>query len=285
MNKKTMLSALLASLFVVGLANAEDKAAVVPAASAETTIATTPEVSSATSVEAAKEAPVATANVASADTALLNEKLKPLFGSAPDAIKPTPIAGMYEAKFGTEIIYVSADGRYFFSGDLIDGSTRTNLSEQSRTVERKDMLAKVEEKDAVIFKAKGEQKHLLTVFTDVDCGYCVKLHKEVPQLNEAGVSVRYLAYPRAGVGSESYKKIVNVWCADDKQNAMTQSKAGETVASKECENPVAKEFELGQKLGVNGTPALFTEDGTMIPGYRPADQLVKMLDDMKVKVN
>lgn len=274
MNKKTMLSALVASLLIIGLANAEDKAAVAPAASTETTATT-----------ATAAAPVASSAAASIDTASLNEKLKPLFGSAADSINPTPVNGIYEAKFGTELVYVSADGRYFFSGDLIDGATRTNLSEQSRTVERKAMLAKIEEKDAVIFKAKGEQKHLLTVFTDVDCGYCVKLHKEVPQLNEAGVSVRYLAYPRAGVGSESYKKIVNVWCADDKLDAMTKSKAGETIATKECENPVAKEFELGQKLGVNGTPALFTEDGTMIPGYRPADQLVKILDDMKTKVN
>lgn len=263
---------------MVGLANAEDKAAVAPAASTETTAAVAPAVPATT--EAAKAPAEATV-----DTALLNEKLKPLFGGVPDSIKPTPVNGVYEAKFGTELIYVSADGRYFFSGDLIDGSSRTNLSEQSRTVERKDMLAKVEDKDTVIFKAKGEQKHLLTVFTDVDCGYCVKLHKEVNQLNEAGVSVRYLAYPRAGVGSESYKKIVNVWCADNKQDALTKSKAGETIASKECDNPVAKEFELGQKLGVNGTPALFTEDGTMIPGYRPADQLVKILDDMKTKVN
>lgn len=265
---------------MVGLANAEDKAAVAPAASTEATAAAAPVPAPATT-EAAK----APASDALVDTALLNEKLKPLFGDVPDSIKPTPVNGVYEAKFGTELIYVSADGRYFFSGDLIDGTSRTNLSEQSRTVERKEMLAKVEDKDAVIFKAKGEQKHLLTVFTDVDCGYCVKLHKEVNQLNEAGVSVRYLAYPRAGVGSESYKKIVNVWCADDKLDAMTKSKAGETIASKECENPVAKEFELGQKLGVNGTPALFTEDGTMIPGYRPADQLVKILDDMKTKVN
>lgn len=267
---------------MMGLANAEDKAAVAPAASTEaTTAAAAPVVPAPATTEAAK----APASDGLMDTALLNEKLKPLFGDVPDSIKATPVSGVYEAKFGTELIYVSADGRYFFSGDLIDGTSRTNLSEQSRTVERKEMLAKVEDKDAVIFKAKGEQKHLLTVFTDVDCGYCVKLHKEVNQLNEAGVSVRYLAYPRAGIGSESYKKVVNVWCADDKLDAMTKSKAGETIASKECDNPVAKEFELGQKLGVNGTPALFTEDGTMIPGYRPADQLVKMLDDMKTKVN
>ena len=268
MNKKTILSALLGSLLVIGLANAEDKAAA-PAANAP----------------AAEVAPVPAPPALPLDTAALGEKLKPLFGDKPDAINPTPVPGIFEAKFGMELIYVSADGRYFFSGDLIDGSSRTNLSEQSRTTERKAALAKIEEKDAVTFKAKGEQKHLLTVFTDVDCGYCVKLHKEVPKLNEAGVTVQYLAYPRAGIGSESYKKIVNVWCADDKQDALTKSKAGETIAAKECENPVAKEYELGQKLGVNGTPALFTEDGTMIPGYRPADQLVKILDDMKTKVN
>ncbi|HPY42277.1 MAG TPA: DsbC family protein, partial [Thiolinea sp.] len=214
MNKKTMLSALLASLLIVGLANAEDKAAVAPTATSTTTAAVAP-------VPAPEGAPI--------DKAALNEKLKPLFGGVADSINPTPINGIYEAKFGTELIYVSADGRYFFSGDLIDGSNRTNLSEQSRTVERKAMLAKVEDKDAVVYPAKGEQKHLLTVFTDVDCGYCRKLHTEVPKLNEAGVTVRYLAYPRAGIGSESYKKIVDVWCADNKQDALTQSKLGKDL--------------------------------------------------------
>ncbi len=263
MNKKTVLGALLSSVLMVGLVVAEEKANTAPAEAATPTIAP--------AVEAAV-----------VDSAALGEKLKPLFGDVPDSIKPTPIPGVFEATFGMEMIYVSADGRYFFSGDLIDGSSRTNLSEQARTTGRKSELAKVEAKDTVEFKAKGTEKHVLTVFTDVDCGFCVKLHKEVPALNEAGVTVRYLAYPRAGVGSPSYKKIVNVWCADNRQEAMTKSKAGEAVAEKECTNPVASQFELGQRIGVNGTPALVAADGTMIPGYRPADQLVKMLDEMKV---
>ncbi|PID49682.1 MAG: disulfide bond isomerase [Proteobacteria bacterium] len=212
--------------------------------------------------------------------AALSEKLKPLFGDVPDQLNKTPIAGVYEVVFGTDMIYVSADGRYFFSGDLIDGQTRTNLSEAARTDARKLEMDKVLEQDAVEFKAKGEQKHLLTVFTDIDCGFCVRLHREVPKLNELGVTVRYLAYPRAGVGSPSYKKLVNVWCAEDKLEAMNKSKSGETIADKECENPVAEQFELGRKVGVNGTPALVASNGTLISGFRPADQLVKLLDDM-----
>ncbi len=211
------------------------------------------------------------------DTKALGEKLQPLFGGLPDAINETPVEGIYEAVFGMELIYVSKDGRYFFSGDMIDGSTRTNLSETSRTTARKTEMAAVDASKTVSFKAKGEEKHVLSVFTDVTCPFCSKLHKEVEKLNEEGVTVQYLAYPRAGIGSGSYKQMVSIWCAEDQQGAMNRSKGGERVETKDCENPVANHFALGQKVGVNGTPALVTEDGTLIPGYRPADQLVQML--------
>ena len=212
-----------------------------------------------------------------ADTKALGEKLQPLFGGLPDAINETPVDGIYEAVFGMELIYVSKDGRYFFSGDMIDGSTRTNLSETSRTTARKSEMAAVDAAQTVSFKAKGEEKHVISVFTDVTCPFCSKLHNEVKALNEQGVTVQYLAYPRAGIGSGSYKQMVSIWCAEDQQDAMTRSKNGERVDNKDCENPVANHFALGQKVGVNGTPALVTEDGTLIPGYRPADQLVQML--------
>ncbi len=246
MYKKIWLGALLSSILVTGLVNAEEKAA------------------------------------AEVDTKMLVAKLKPLFGGEPDSLKPTAVPGVYEAVFGMEMIYVSADGRYFFSGDMIDGETRINLTEATRTSARLAELKKVDVKQTVEFKAKGEQKHVLSVFTDVDCPYCVKLHKEVPALNEAGVTVRYFAYPRAGVGSGSYKKMVDIWCASDQQDAMTRSKNGETLEAKDCPNPVADQFALGQKVGVTGTPALITDAGALIPGYRPADQLVKMLDEMAV---
>lgn len=225
---------------------------------------------------------VATAEEVPAD---LGSKLKPLFGGEPDALKSTPISGVFEAKFGGEIIYVSGDGRYVLAGDLIDAESRQNLTEASRSEDRKKLVSTIDTADTVEFKAKGDEKHVLYAFTDVDCPFCVKLHREVPKLNEQGVTVRYLAYPRAGVGSPAYKKMVTIWCADDKQDAMTKVKNGETVNSKECDNPVASNFEIGRKLGVNGTPALLTADGMMIPGYRPADQLVQMLNAAGSKAN
>ncbi|MDD5392766.1 MAG: DsbC family protein [Thiothrix sp.] len=208
----------------------------------------------------------------------LAEKMKPIFGGAPDSLKATPVAGVFEAKFGGEMIYVSADAHYVFAGDLIDAQSKSNLTELSRSGDRKAVMGKIDASKSIEFKAKGEEKHVLYAFTDVDCPFCAKLHKEVPALNDKGVTVRYLAYPRAGVGSPTYKKMVSIWCADNKQEAMTNMKNGKDVPVKDCTNPVAEQFELGQKLGVNGTPALVTADGMMIPGFRPADQLVQMLD-------
>ncbi len=217
----------------------------------------------------------------------LSEKLKPLLGVVPTSLKATPVPGIFEAKFDSDIVYVSGDGRYIFSGDLIDLQSKTSLTEAARSTERKALVDSIDASKTIEFKAKGEEKRVLYVFTDVECPFCVKMHKEVPALNDKGVTVRYLAYPRAGVGSPAYKKMVNVWCADNKQDALTKVKNGEEIPTKECTNPVADDFELGQKLGVNGTPALLTADGQMIPGFRPADQLVKMLDakDAKTKAN
>ena len=217
----------------------------------------------------------------------LGEKMKPMFGGAPDSLKATPVAGVFEAKFGGEVIYVSGDARYVFAGDLIDAQSKSNLTELSRSGDRKEVVAKIDAASAIEFKAKGDEKHIVYAFTDVDCPFCVKLHKEVPALNEKGVTVRYLAYPRAGVGSPAYKKMVNIWCSDDKVAALNQVKnEGKELPAKDCTNPVKDQFEHGQKLGVNGTPALITVDGMMIPGFRPADQLVQMLEsESKNKAN
>ncbi len=209
----------------------------------------------------------------------LGEKMKPMFGGTPDSLKATPVPGVFEAKFGGEIIYVSADANYVFAGDLIDAKNKSNLTELSRSSDRKKIMSEIDPAKTIEFKAKGEEKHILYAFTDVDCPFCAKLHKEVPELNDKGITVRYLAYPRAGIGSPTYKKMVSVWCADNKQQALTDMKSGKDVPVKECTNPVEEEYKLGQKLGVNGTPALVTVDGMMIPGFRPADQLAKMLDD------
>ncbi len=211
----------------------------------------------------------------------LNNILVETFKAAPDSIGESQIPGLYQVMYGTEIVYLSADGQYFISGDLLNLKTRENLSEVAqRSVRKKivDELGTV----PVSFKAKNE-KHVLRVFTDIDCGYCAKLHREMEQINANGITVEYLAFPRAGIGSPSYDKIVSVWCADDQQSAMTKSKARQSVPSKTCKNPIKEQYELGQSLGVNGTPALLTESGQLIPGYVPADRLIAMLDAQKPK--
>lgn len=211
----------------------------------------------------------------------LNDILVKTFRSPPDSIAESQIAGLYQVMYGTEVVYLSADGKYFISGDLLNLQTRENLSEVAQRSVRKKMMDEAKT-DAVVFKAKDE-KHVLRVFTDIDCGYCAKLHREMEQINDKGITVEYLAFPRAGVGSPSYDKIVSVWCAEDQQGAMTKSKARQPVEAKKCENPVKQQYELGQAMGVNGTPALLTESGQLIPGYMPADRLASMLTAEKTK--
>ena len=211
----------------------------------------------------------------------LNQVLLETFRSAPDTVSESQIAGLYQVMYGTEIVYVSSDAEYFISGDLLNLKTRENLSEFAQRSVRKEMVDALNT-TPVVFKAKDE-KHVLRVFTDIDCGYCAKLHREIDQINAQGITVEYLGFPRAGIGSNSYDKIVSVWCADDQQAAMTKSKARQSVPSATCKNPIKEQYELGQSLGVNGTPALLTESGQLIPGYVPADRLLAMLDAQKPK--
>lgn len=178
-----------------------------------------------------------------------------------------------------QVIFVSADGEYFLTGELYStaGGELVNLSEMERQGMRVAELSKLRDSDRITFPAKGKEKAHVSVFTDIDCGYCRKLHGEVPRMNELGISVSYLAFPRAGVGSPSYDKLVNVWCADDRLDAMTQAKAGKVVPKRDCENPVAAEYNLGNQLGVTGTPAIVLSDGSLVPGYIPAEQLAQGL--------
>ena len=150
-----------------------------------------------------------------------------------------------------------------------------NLAESKRVVKRKALMDAVAREDMVIFAPAGETRAVVNVFTDVDCSYCQKLHLEVPALNQMGIEVRYLAYPRAGVGSPSYAKIVSAWCADDPNTAITKLKARQEIPPATCTNPVAQHFDLGREVGVTGTPAIVTEDGRLVPGYMPAAELAK----------
>lgn len=209
----------------------------------------------------------------------LVERLKALRPDIPvEGVSASPIPGIYTLELaGGAVFYGTEDGRYLFAGDLYElgDDDLVNLAEARRAVKRRDLLAGVATSDMVVFSPSGETRAAVTVFTDVDCGYCQKLHQEVPALNAMGVEVRYLAYPRAGVGSESYQKIVSAWCADDPNSALTRLKARQSIPEASCENPVADQYELGREMGVSGTPAIVLEDGQLLPGYMPAADLAR----------
>jgi thiol:disulfide interchange protein DsbC len=198
-------------------------------------------------------------------------------GIKPDDIRATPLDNLYEVTFGGRLVYLTADGRYLIQGKMIDLETRTEITEERLSELKMAALAEVGEDQMVIYGPE-DAKDTVTVFTDIDCGYCRKLHSEMARYNEAGIRIRYLFYPRAGIGSESYDKAVSVWCADDRKVAMNQAKAGQEIPARTCENPVDEHYALGQTMRVTGTPALLLEGGEMVPGYVPADKLRKALD-------
>ncbi|MDM8567672.1 thioredoxin fold domain-containing protein [Candidatus Halobeggiatoa sp. HSG11] len=198
-------------------------------------------------------------------------------------LSSTPIKGVYEALIGSEVIYLSGDGKYLIMGEIRDLATGKNITDNKLSKLRRDGLKTVNVRDMVVFAPENEVKHVVSIFTDVDCPYCSKIHNEVPALNKAGIEVRYLAFPRAGVGSGTYNEMVSVWCAKDKQKAMTDAKAGQEIDKAECNNPVADQYKLGQRIGISGTPAIVLSDGELVPGYLPAARLINYLDQ-KFKV-
>lgn len=224
----------------------------------------------------------AVAASASADIEAIEKKLKQAQPSLPiKKIEATDVDNYYAVYLPDgSIIYMDADAEHFFYGELflIRGSTFVNATQQALSRERRQLLADLDESEMLVFSPDSENvKATVTVFTDIDCGYCRKLHREVPALNELGIAVRYLAYPRAGVGSASYDKAVSAWCAEDPNGALTRAKAGQEIEQAICANPVAAHYALGDQFGVTGTPAIFFEDGRLQPGYLPAEEMARRL--------
>jgi thiol:disulfide interchange protein DsbC len=195
----------------------------------------------------------------------------------PDSVQATPLPGLYEVMFGPRLVYMSEDGRYLLQGSIIDLEKRENITEPRLTAAKARAIASVSE-DRMVIYGPQDPKYVVTVFTDIDCGFCRKLHAEIDKYNANGIEIRYLFYPRAGENSESYQKAVSVWCADDRKAALTEAKLGEGVPQRSCENPVREHLALGRVMGLQGTPALVLEDGEMIPGYVPADRLKLLLE-------
>ena len=193
-----------------------------------------------------------------------------------DQVRPTPLPGLYEVTLRGQVVYMSADGRYLFQGNLIDRQTSVNLTEQTRSTMRAELLNSVADAQTVVFSPKNP-KYSITIFTDTSCGYCRKLHQEVAVLNKKGVKVRYLLYPRAGIGSPSYKVLQSVWCAKDQQQAMNTAKSGGKVPEQACNNPIQQHMNLAQQMGLQGTPMIITDSGQVVKGYRPAQELIGIL--------
>jgi len=222
-------------------------------------------------------APVAMAGEAE-DLVAVKAMLATLMPQAkPDNVSPSVLPGMYEAVYGPQIIYVSKDGRYMFEGDLYDIQKRVNLTESKREVGRAKVVNDIDPQSMIVF-APAKPKYTITAFTDIDCGYCRKLHNQIAEYNKLGIAVRYAAYPRSGVDTPSYEKAVSVWCAADRQKAMTIAKSGETPEKKQCDNPIKKHMEAAKEVGVSGTPTLVLENGRVIPGYVEPARLLQILD-------
>jgi thiol:disulfide interchange protein DsbC len=200
-----------------------------------------------------------------------------------DHLAESPIAGIFEVGLGSQVFYVSGDGRYIFNGKLIDLETRQDLTEGYLSKVRMQTLAAFDESRMIIFEPRGETKHTITTFTDVDCGYCRKMHSEIDSYAELGIRVRYMLYPRAGVKSKSYEKAVSVWCAQDQRKELTFAKTGAVPDRRTCENPVTEHMAVARQLGLQGTPMTITETGEQIMGYMPARELFAQMQATRVQ--
>lgn len=205
------------------------------------------------------------------------EILKPLLPGVKVAeARPSQLPDLYEVVIdGAGVMYVSKDGNYLLRGKLYDLRNKVNLTEATQDRIRSDALANVDPTTMITFAPTDRNKLDLYVFTDVDCSYCQAFHKNIGKLNRAGVAVHYLAYPRTGIGSDSYDKAVAVWCNEDPRRAITTAKAGNELPATDCPNPVADHYALGDEIGVTGTPSVYLKDGQHIGGYIPADELIE----------
>jgi thiol:disulfide interchange protein DsbC len=199
----------------------------------------------------------------------------------PDArageITPSPVPGLFEMRLGPQVVYVSGDGRYLIRGDIFDTRENRNLTEDRQNAARLAAVNAVGEDHMVIFTPK-QVKHTVTVFTDMDCGYCRKLHRQLDEYLAQGIRIRYVFFPRSGPNTDSWFKAEQVWCSADRNDALTRAKRGEMLRSAKCSpNPVLQHYTLGRQFGIEGTPAIVTDTGELIPGYESPTELVDIL--------
>jgi len=265
--KRILLAAALGAISLSACAKTPDPA---PGANS-------PAAASATTAAAAKPAPGTADARAVAAIAALNPNV------TVETVGAAPLTGFREAIVGGQVVYVSDDGRYLFlpgaGGALFDTRAQKNLSEAALAGMRTRLLATIPQSERIVFAPK-DPVHTVTVFTDVECGYCRKLHSEIAEYNAQGIAVEYLAFPRMGIGSEDFEKMVSVWCADDRNAALTRAKDTGKVIDKDCKNTVTMQYDIGQRVGLTGTPMILAEDGTQLGGYVPPKALREALDKL-----
>lgn len=221
-------------------------------------------------------------NAADDDISKLKKQLSSMFPSdTVYNISETPVPGLFEVDFGDSFVYITADAQYAVKGDIINMLTNANLTDLKRADGRLKTMEAITEKDTLVYPVKNKIT-TMTVFTDIDCSYCRKLHNDMSGYNKQGIEVRYVFYPRAGMGSNSHQKATSVWCADDQRKALDFVKSGRRIEKLDCDTPILKHVEVANKLGVNSTPTLMFEDGTMMPGYIPPARLAAILKQRKI---
>lgn len=228
------------------------------------------------------------ATVFAAEDAELEEvraKINSMFEQiGPENVTKSPIDGWYTVHKGAVIAYISSDGRYLLQGDMIDLDSQVNLTEQTRNTVRHEVMSSLSDDQAIVFSPE-EVKYRVTVFTDVDCTYCRKLHSEIDEYMAAGIEVRYLLYPRSGPASRSWNTSEDVWCARDRNSALTAAKLGREFEAPKCDASIITDhYMLGQDVGLTGTPAIVFDDGTLVSGYLPPATLASRLQLMQQQV-
>jgi thiol:disulfide interchange protein DsbC len=205
-----------------------------------------------------------------------------MFGEiSPEDVHRSPVDGWYTIQKGSIVAYVSGDGRYLLQGDMIDLDNQVNLSEQVRTTARRELMSTVTD-DQVIMFTPDEVKYTISVFTDVDCTYCRKLHSQIDDYLAAGIEIRYLLYPRNGPASRSWNTSEDVWCARDRNGALTAAKLDREFERLKCDSSaITNHYALGQNVGLSGTPAIVFDDGSLVSGYLPPDTLAARLQLMQ----
>jgi thiol:disulfide interchange protein DsbC len=219
---------------------------------------------------------------AKSDVAKAFNKFIPELKVTTENIRKTPVKDIYEVTVGPRVYYISVDGRYLFDGTMLDLAKKKDLTAPQVAKARVKTVNGIGEDKMFVYKPKGETKHTITVFTDLDCPYCREMHRRVSEYNALGIKVRYLLYPRSQVNSPLFNKAIAVWCAKDRNKEFTKAKAGKPIQQKLCKNhPILEHVRVGRAMGVQGTPAIVLDNGTVLPGYVQPKELFKELNKKK----